>query len=81
MPKAQGVTLTLKKPGFIGGAKSCTLDYKSGALALSGTSKAACTAGKAGNSFVGGLEESNSALAALRTPRLPGLSWPERNSG
>jgi hypothetical protein len=58
-----GVTLTLKKPGFIGGAKSCTLDYKSGALALSGTSKAACTAGKASGSFLGGMAKS----------RIPGL--------
>lgn len=59
----QGVTLTLKKPGFIGGDKLCTLDYKSGALALSGTSRAACTAGKASKSFLGGLAKS----------RIPGL--------
>jgi hypothetical protein len=49
----QGVTLTLKKPGFIGGAKSCTLDYKGGALALSGSSKTTCTIGKASAGMLG----------------------------
>jgi hypothetical protein len=53
-----GATLTLKKPGLIAGAKSCTLDYKNGALALASISKATCTVGKATSGGIGGFVRS-----------------------